>query len=135
MKVVVDTNVLVSGLLSPFNAPGEIVRMTSAGLLKLCYNALILSEYEEILARPKFGFDSSHVEILIEQIKACGFKTMAKPLNISLPDPDDLPFLEVAVTAQADCLITGNLKHYPISKRQHMNVLRPSDFIDFYRRQ
>ena len=135
MKVVVDTNVLVAGLLSPFKAPGEIVRMTSAGLLKLCYDARILSEYESVLTRPRFGFSSPHVEALLEQIKACGFKIAAKPLETSLPDSDDEPFLEVAVSAKASCLITGNLKHYPVSARQSMKVLPPTDFMEFYRKQ
>lgn len=44
MKVVLDTNVVVSGLLSPFGPPGEIVRMTADGFLELCYDARILSE-------------------------------------------------------------------------------------------
>ncbi len=50
MIVVVDTNVLVAGLLSPFGPPGEIVRMIVAGSLSLCFDARILSEYSDVLA-------------------------------------------------------------------------------------
>ena len=54
MKIVLDTNVLAAGLLSPFGPCGEIVRMVSSGELTLSFDARILMEYEEVLARPKF---------------------------------------------------------------------------------
>jgi putative PIN family toxin of toxin-antitoxin system len=61
MKIVLDTNVLVAGLLSPFGPCGEIVRMVSSSKVTLCIDALILSEYSEVLHRPKFGFDKEKV--------------------------------------------------------------------------
>ena len=133
MKVVLDTNVLVSGLLNPFNPPGEIVRMTSAGMLQLCYDARILSEYKEVLHRPKFELSSGHIHALMDQIKACGHSITAEPLEKALPDPDDEPFLEVAIAGKAVCLITGNIKHYPSPERQQARVLVPADFLTFYR--
>jgi len=54
MKIVLDTNVLVSGLLTPFGTSGEIVRMVSAGRLNLCIDARILLEYIEYY-RKKYG--------------------------------------------------------------------------------
>ena len=53
MKIVLDTNVLVAGLLSPFGSCGDIVRMVSSGNLTLCIDARVLSEYHEVLERPK----------------------------------------------------------------------------------
>jgi putative PIN family toxin of toxin-antitoxin system len=135
MKVVLDTNVLVSGLLSPSRPPADIVRMTSAGTLQLCYDARILTEYKNILSRPKFGLELAHIEALLDQIKACGYSVAAKPLPKSLPDKEDEPFLEVAIAGQAQCLITGNLKHYPAACRQGIEIFSPADFLEFYRRK
>ena len=59
MRIVLDTNVLVSGLLTPFGSSGEIVRMVFSGELILCIDARILSEYKEVLNRPKFKFDEN----------------------------------------------------------------------------
>ncbi|MBH0201413.1 MAG: putative toxin-antitoxin system toxin component, PIN family [Nitrospira sp.] len=73
MKVVVDTNVLVAGLLSPFGPPGEILRMVASGTLRLCVDARILTEYEEVLARPKFRFNTEQTRALIDHIQAEGF--------------------------------------------------------------
>ncbi len=135
MKIVLDTNVLVAGILSPFNSPGEIVRMTSAGVLQLCHDARILSEYVEVLHRKKFNFDPHYVNALIEQIKAHGHKVSGVPLKKQLPDSSDEPFLEVAIAGKTTCLVSGNLKHYPHTDRQGVSILSPVDFLTFYRKQ
>ena len=135
MKIVLDTNVLVAGLLTPFNAPGEIVRMTSAGILQLCYDARILSEYTGVLHRPKFNLNADYVEALLDQIKAGGHPVVGVPLHKPLLDTSDEPFLEIAIAGNAACLVSGNLKHYPHVNRQGVEILSPSDFFLFYRKQ
>jgi len=130
---VLDTNVLVSGLLSPFGPPAEIVRMVSAGLLTLCLDARVLTEYAEVLARPKFAFDPDAVSALIDYIEDRGHTVAASPLDARLPDPDDEPFLEVALMCRADCLVTGNLAHFPQKARSGMLVVSPAEFVELYR--
>jgi hypothetical protein len=61
MKIVLDTNVLVSGLLTPYGSSGKIVRMIFSGDLTLILDARILSEYRDVLVRPKFGFNKDDV--------------------------------------------------------------------------
>ncbi|MFH1505098.1 MAG: putative toxin-antitoxin system toxin component, PIN family [Candidatus Omnitrophota bacterium] len=135
MKVVLDTNVLVSGLLCSFGAPGEIVRMAASGTLRLCYDARILFEYQDVLSRPKFSFDQTHVGYLLDQIETDGEVAAVEPLTKRLPDSDDEPFLEAALGGKARCLITGNLKDYPLKKRQGMLVVSPVEFLEIYRRR
>jgi putative toxin-antitoxin system toxin component, PIN family len=132
MRVVIDTNVLVSGLLSPYGASAKIVRMMIAGSLDLLYDARIISEYREVLLRPKFSFEKSNINTLIEFIEHYGVSIAATPLTIHLPDEDDAPFLEVAVSGEAECLITGNISHYPIKSKHKMRVLAPRQFINRY---
>ena len=135
MKVIIDTNVLVAGLLSPFGPPGEIVRMIASGALCLCFDARILTEYEEVLGREKFRFNSEQIQALLEQIKMEGLSVAGNPLPARLPDITDEPFLEAAIAGDADCLITGNSKHFPPAKRQGMTVLSPAEFLERYRKQ
>lgn len=135
MSVVVDTNVLIAGLLSPFGPPGEIVRMIASGALRICYDARILTEYDVVLTRPRFKFNPEHIQALLEQIKAEGLSVAGNPLPARLPDPTDEPFLEAALAGKADCLITGNAKHFPFGKRQAMTVLSPVEFLDRYRKR
>lgn len=135
MKIVLDTNVLVAGLLSPFGPCAQIVRMVSSGALVLCFDARILTEYDEVLHRPKFGFRPDKVSALLDYIKHQGQIVASSPLSGLLPDPDDQPFLEVAVAGQAACLVTGNRAHFPARKCQGIKVVSPRDFLTFCRRQ
>ena len=135
MKAVLDTNVLVSGLLAPFGAPGEIVRLVASGAIRLCFDARILAEYRAVLARPKFGFAPDAVAALLSLIQAEGELASPEPLSDRLPDPDDEPFLEVALAAGAEFLITGNARHYPARCRQGVRLVSPRAFIDAYRGQ
>lgn len=135
MRIVLDTNVLVAGLLAAFGPCGEIVRMVSAGELVLLLDARILTEYEEVLGRQKFKFEKHKVDALLSYIEYCGTTVASSPLSQSLPDPDDEPFLEVALAAQAECLVTGNKVHYPADLCQGLSVFSPSEFLAFYKKR
>ena len=135
MDVVIDTNVLVAGLLSPFGACGEIVRMVSAGELTLSFDARILSEYNEVLRRPRFGFEAEKVAAFLDYIVYRGRAVASSPLSHSLPDPDDEPFLEVTRASQSACLVTGNQKYSPAERCQGVKVVSPNEFLIFFRNQ
>lgn len=135
MNIVLDTNVLVAGLLSPFGPCGEIVRMVSSGELRLSFDARIFSEYQEVLNRPKFKFKEDKVSSLLDQIEHCGHTVASLPLPHSLPDPDDEPFLEVAIAGKVRCLVTGNSVHFPAKLRKGVKILSPSAFLSFYKKQ
>jgi putative PIN family toxin of toxin-antitoxin system len=135
MNIVLDTNVLVAGLLSPFGPCGEIVRMVSSGELTLSFDARILTEYEEVLARPKFKFEIDKVAALLDHVEHRGLTVASSPLSQSLPDLDDEPFLEVAIAANVVCLVTGNRVHFPPDLCRTVTVLSPSEFLAFYKKQ
>lgn len=129
-----DTNVLVSGLLTPFGPSGEIIRMVSAGNLVLQYDSRILLECHEVLYRPTFKFNKEHIDNLLDFVKYYGQLVSTAPLKHRLPDADDEPFLEVAIAGKARCLVTGNMAHFPHTSRHRIKILSPSEFIDFYRK-
>jgi putative PIN family toxin of toxin-antitoxin system len=129
MKIVLDTNVLVSGLLNPYGAPGQIVQMLAAGAVVLCFDARILGEYREVLMRPAFRFPAGQIDALLEQIRAVGEPVSPEPCRQRLPDPDDEPFLEAAIAGGAAYLVTGNLKHYPVRRRQGVALTTPAQFV------
>ena len=133
MRIVVDTNVLVSGLLSPFGPPAEVVRLIAANLVQLLYDPRILAEYQQVLTRPKFPFAPSRVEALLTQVEADGELITAPPLVKPLPDSDDEAFLAVAISGRARFLVTGNLRHFPAAYRQGVSVISPRAFVESYR--
>jgi len=128
-KAVLDTNVLVSALLSSFGPPGRILDLALSGDLAVAYDDRVLSEWREVLHREKFGFPARDVETLLDFLEDEGLKVNSPPLGIELPDPDDVPFLEVAHAAEAS-LITGNTKHYPSAARRGVADLDPASFLD-----
>jgi putative PIN family toxin of toxin-antitoxin system len=135
VKVVVDTNVLVSGLLKPLGPPGVVVRMVAAASISLCHDVRILYEYRDVLSRPKFSFQSADVEGLLDQIRAWGTPVVCQPLGDRLPDPDDEKFLEAALAGRARFLVTGNKKHFPSGLRRGVTVLGPREFVEICRRE
>lgn len=130
MRIVVDTNVLVAGLLTPFGTCGEIVRMLTTGDLVLCVDARILLEYDEVLRRPKFALEPRTVDAVMEYIRNASEIHACAPLAQPLPDRDDSPFLEVALSAGAECLVTGNVRHFPKRCLEGMLVFSPQQFIE-----
>jgi uncharacterized protein len=133
VRVVLDTNVLVSGLLAPFGPPGVIVRMVVSGALTLCVDARVLSEYRDVLRRPRFEFDGDAVAALMDYIEATSDAAAAVPLAKRLPDTDDEAFLEVAIACVAMHLVTGNLEHFPEHLCAGVSVVPPCEFVEIYR--
>ncbi|NIM97432.1 MAG: putative toxin-antitoxin system toxin component, PIN family, partial [candidate division Zixibacteria bacterium] len=97
-------------LLSPHSHSARLVRLIVDGSVRLAFDERILSEYREVLTRSKFPFQLAQIEALLAQIEEEGLKITPQPIAARLPDPDDLPFLEVAVSAEVDFLVTGNKK-------------------------
>ncbi len=135
MKIVLDTNVLVSGLLTPFGNCGEIVRMLTSDEITLCVDSRILVEYEEVINRPQFNIDPKKTATVIEYIQTSAETHATIPLDRALPDEGDNPFMEVALSSGAECLVSGNLKHFPESRRAGMRVLAPKEFLDFFKKR
>lgn len=120
MLVVLDTNILVSSLWSKNGAPARVVSMIITGQLIPCYDYRILTEYRQVLSRPRFNFSDGEIDSLLEWIETSGRSIVADPINDPFIDESDKKFYEVAKFCGA-ILITGNLKHFP-NDPQVMNV-------------
>ncbi|MDR1453693.1 MAG: putative toxin-antitoxin system toxin component, PIN family [Candidatus Margulisbacteria bacterium] len=125
IKVVLDTNVLVSALLSQ-GPPAQIIKMVGAKLLRPCYSSTILSEYWTVLSRPKFSFGAEKINALINGLTQRGFLILPKKSNIAFTDESDRKFYDAAVSSQA-ILLTGNLRHFP----KKSWLMAPAEFIKF----
>ena len=131
MIIVLDTNVLVSGLLSPFGPPARVVDQVVSNTLQVAYDDRIIDEYSEVLSRPEFGFNRRHIQDLIDHIKLNGIQVIADPIfSKDVPDPGDLPFAEVAVTVNVRFLVTGNISHYQFLEDTDVLVILPKEFIE-----
>jgi uncharacterized protein len=130
MIVVIDTNVFISGVIRPFSKPAAILRLAASGAIQPAYDVRLLSEYREVLRRPKFGFSSDAIEQLLFQIQEEGMAVVAAPLKFHLPDPDEEAFLEVALSARASALVTGNRRHFPKRIYEEVRILSSAEFLE-----
>ena len=130
MIAVFDTNVVVSGVLSPDGTPGQLLEAILDGRCQPVVNDSILAEYEAVLCRPKFNFKPSHIHILLDAIGKCAlFAPFSPVFNAdALPDPDDAIFVAAASSLNAP-IVTGNLKHFPQTVVGHIPILSPAAFL------
>ncbi|MBI4323993.1 MAG: PIN domain-containing protein [Chloroflexi bacterium] len=129
-RAVFDTNVVVSGFLSPIGPPGRIVEWLRAGSVQAVLDDRIASEYAEVLQRPEFGLPLVEVDLVLAAIRSRALWVEAvvpEPLK-GLPDPDDAPFVECARSAGVP-LVTGNTRHYPKSAVQGVTLITPAKFV------
>ena len=131
MNIVLDTNVLVSGMINPNGTPGRIIDLVSAGTVNIVLDDRIFEEYCNVLNRPLFRRHFSDFEktSIIEFFKISGIRAKTSVVVTDLPDMGDIPFLEIALSQDIP-LVTGNLKHFPKSKTINRTIITPNEFIN-----
>jgi len=126
VRIVLDTNVLVSGLHNPNGAPGRIIDLILGARIRVLYDDRILAEYLDVLARPQLAIEPSVAQAVVGHIRLSGEPIIALPFD----KDNDLPFVEVAITGEADMLVTGNMKHFSRLKERGMTVLSPAQCLE-----
>ncbi len=131
MRIVVDTNVLISGLINAQNPPGKIVDFVRNGKARMVVDDRILEEYTDVLMRSRMRKwipheDALDIMLFLQVHSVC---VSADVIVRGLPDKGDIPFAEVAKTAKVP-LITGNLKHYPPHLCRGISIMTPTAFFE-----
>jgi len=130
LRVVADTNVLVSALL--FGGPPEqIVLAGLRGEIQLLTSSPLLKELERVL-KGKFKLNLHLVRNIIEEIREVAeLVVVSSHINvISYPD-DDNRVLECAVDGKAEFIVTGDTKHIlPLKEFRGTKILSPSEFLN-----
>ena len=124
---VIDTNVIVSALLTHNLgvATAKVLDSIAKGDITCVYNEDILMEYREVLHRPKFKFPERKIDSLLTFITQKGIPSARVPFDGAMPDEKDRPFYEVSLSVEDSFLVTGNLKHFPVTPK----VVTPSQII------
>ncbi len=132
---VIDTNVLVSALLSSNDdaATVRVLEKLFGGEIVPIYSNEITNEYREVLQRRKFGFSPELVDYLLSAIEKFGILVDPTPSGVILPDMKDVPFYEVVLEKRDDnaYLVTGNIKHFPkepfvVTPRELLEIIEKS---------
>ena len=129
IRVVVDTNVLVSAFLTknPLSPTVRIYRSILAGEVIPLISDEIIDEYKDVLHRAKFKFNPDDVDSGIAYIELIGEYLFPVDSDEDFIDPEDKVFYCTALAGEA-YLVTGNIKHYP----QSAIVITPSEFCEIH---
>jgi putative PIN family toxin of toxin-antitoxin system len=112
-RVVIDTNVLISALLTETGSEATVISLVRSGQIEWFVSEAILAEYDEVIQRPKFSaIRPDRIKSLIRTLNKAVVVVPIVKSDIS-PDEPDNRFLECAEAAKADFLVTGNKKHFP----------------------
>ena len=132
--VVIDTNVLVSGLISRNSDSPTLgivnYLLANKGIITPLYNEEIYKEYDNVLHRIKFNFEPSTINDILDRIRESGISCERKPTKEIFPDPKDVVFYEVALSKEDSFLVTGNIKHFP----QVDMVVTPAEMMEIIKR-
>jgi uncharacterized protein len=131
IRAVIDTNVVVSGLLVRAGNEALILLAIHQGLVRPCFSEEILDEYAGVLARPKFAFPADEIAALLAMFRGQGELIVPKTVTAVSVDPGDTKFLQCAETAQADYLVTGNRRHFPESSYGVTRVVNAGELLDW----
>jgi putative PIN family toxin of toxin-antitoxin system len=113
VRVVLDTNILVSACWKPGGNEAEVARLATTGRITPCVSTAIVAEYRDVFSRRKlFGISALTTELLASLERSAVTVETGAPVQASVDD-DDNRFLECVDAAGAEFLITGNLRHYP----------------------
>lgn len=133
MRIVLDTNVLVSGLIRSGGPPGRIVDLIRAADVQVVVDDRILHEYGDVLRRDElrrwiFAADAATI---LDFLHHESHRIACRHIARGLPDPSDAPFLEAARSASV-ALVTGNPRHFPPNVRAGCEVISPREFLDIH---
>jgi len=127
IKIVLDTNVLVSALWTPAGNASTIISLILTDKIIPCYDHRIINEYRAVLKRPRLAFSLEQVDHLLTEITGRGLSVTVSPSTVTLPDETDRKFYDVSKLCDA-YLITGNTKHFP----DEPTITSPARFLDAF---
>ena len=130
---VVDTNVIISALITHNqNSATRLIldNMVSQNIIPV-YNDEIIDEYYEVMSRSKFHLGKAKVKEILRMIEKFGIHSDRIPYDGDMHDEKDRPFYEVSLSVESSFLVTGNLKHFPITPK----VVSPAEMMEILKGQ
>ena len=130
MRVVVDTNVFVSGVFFG-GTPGRVLAAWRDGTIEVVVSREIIEEYVRVGDELSARFPAVDLGPALDLVSACATMVAAPPLPEPVcSDPDDDKFLACAIAAGAACVVSGDRGLLAASPDQQVTVIRPRELID-----
>jgi putative PIN family toxin of toxin-antitoxin system len=129
MRIVVDTNVIVSALVFG-GLPRKVLELAAEGAYAIYFSAPIQAEVERILEE-KLGWSRKEIGVRCRLVWSWGTRVLPEvSLTVITDDPDDDRILECAVAAQAQAIISGDRHLLRLDSFQSIPIQTPRQFLD-----
>lgn len=131
MKIVLDCNVIIGAGLKPGGTCYRVIREVLLNH-RCIASKEILAEYRITVNKPRLRKHRESIEMIADRLEKVAEEVTGAVNPFKLADPDDEIYLEAAISAQADILITGDLAHFPNPYYGTIRILRPHEFLSLY---
>jgi uncharacterized protein len=133
MRAVIDTGVFVSALIRKQGTTGDVLRALRDGRFTVIYTTDIVVEIIDVLGRAnfrtKYHIEPDDMTALVNLIRLRGELVTPTQKITACRDPKDDKFLEAALTAQADCIVSGDADLLVLNPFEDIPILRPAEFL------
>jgi len=133
MRAVIDTGVFVSALIRKQGTVGDVLRALRDGRFTAIYTTDIVVEIIDVLGREKFRakyhIEPDDITTLVNLIRLRGELVTPTKKVTACRDPKDDKFLEAALVAKADCIVSGDADLLVLNPFEDISILRPSEFL------
>ena len=129
-KVVLDTNILVSGILYEAGQQAKLLRLARLGKFEVFLSLEIIAELKGVLMRQKFNLTEKEVDLAIKELlKFCKVVIPSEKLNVVKSDPDDNTIIEAAISSRAGFIVSGDMHLLAIKKYEGVKIVNTFEFL------
>jgi putative PIN family toxin of toxin-antitoxin system len=133
LRAVIDTNILVSGLIRKQGLPGQVLRHLRDGDFTFIYSVPIMVEVVEVLSRPqiqhKYQVESEDITALINLVRLRGELVSPNRKIDACRDPKDNRFLEAAIEGNADIIVSGDKDLLDLADFETIPIVSIAEFL------
>jgi hypothetical protein len=132
MRLILDTNILLSALLSPLGAPAKLLDAWERKTFTLVTSETLIAEFRDVASRPFFRarLRASAIELLAAGLQDFSFYCGNLPTVPVAPDPKDSYLLAMAQASQAEFLVTGDKELLSLKKYKSTRIITPAAMIE-----
>jgi uncharacterized protein len=132
MRVILDTNVLLSGLLTPLGAPATLVDAWERGAFTPVTSEMLIREFRKVAGRPYFRarLRASAVELIAAGLRDFSGYFRDLPAGPMAPDPKDSFLLALAEASAAEFLVTGDRELLSLRQHKSTRIVRPASMVE-----